>query len=52
MMKMDDRKKERADRFNRHKRKKDLDREPRIRQVKKKNKYKLNVNHFNLSEDE
>lgn len=51
-MKMDDRKKERTDRFNRHKRRKDLDREPRMRQVKKKNKYKLSVNHLHLSEDE
>lgn len=49
---MDDRKKERTDRFNRHKRRKDFDREPKIRQLKKKNKYRLNVNNVHLSEDE
>ncbi len=49
---MDDRKKERTARFNRHRRRKDLDREPKIRNLKKKNKYKLNVNHVHLSEDE
>jgi hypothetical protein len=49
---MDDRKKERTNRFNRHRRRKDLDREPRIRQVKKKNKCRLNINHVSLSEDE
>jgi len=49
---MDDRKKERTDKFNRHKRRKNLDREPRIRHMKKKSKYKLSVTNLYTSEDE
>jgi len=50
-MKTDDRKQERANKFNRHKKRKQFDREPKIKRLVKKSKYKLSVNDIYLPEE-
>ena len=46
---MNDRKRERLEKFSRHKRKKHEEHEEdRKRPIKKRNKYKLNINDINL----
>lgn len=49
---MNDRKRERLEKFSRHKRKKHEEpEEDRKRPMKKRNKYKLNINDINLLND-
>ena len=49
---MNDRKRERLEKFSRHKRKKYEDKiEERFKPLKKRNKYKLNINDLNIVDD-
>jgi hypothetical protein len=49
---MNDRKRERLEKFSRHKRRKYEDKtEERFKPLKKRNKYKLNINDLNIVDD-
>lgn len=49
---MNDRKQERLEKFSRHKRKKHEEKnEARFKPLKKRNKYKLNINDLNVIDD-
>jgi len=49
---MNDRKRERLEKFSRHKRKKHEEKdEARLKPLKKRNKYKLNINDLNVIDD-
>ena len=49
---MNDRKRERLEKFSRHKRKKHEERnDEKFKPIKKRNKYKLNINDLNIIDD-